>query len=363
MRALKILLPFAIVALLFACSKEEVPSHASIAFFLGDVKVNNIPAQIEDPVKEDDIVTTGSNSFCDIKIGKSILRIKSDSSIRLSQLRKNGDFEKTQIELSTGKILCKPKKLLKEENFLVKTPTAVAAVRGTQFSVETDKLNTTRIKVFNGEVKVAKRLKYFDSAVEKVMDVATTVSQEEKVIITEEHVKEAEASVEQKLKDSPSSALSEENFMSSIIDKSTKEIAIAQKDIAKFKPEDFARENKEIIEVEEKPKDDLKVIKKVVKEDSLQPKAQGRIVITKYDIYFVKEGKVIWESKLLDEPLKKNDRIFLSTGNYVICSDEDGTVLWKVKIKNQGIGFRGNDIYVRHGKMSLKLRPSDGKRF
>ena len=51
---------------------------------------------------------------------------------------------------------------------------------------------------------------------------------------------------------------------------------------------------------------------------------------------------MIWESKLLDEPLKKNDRIFLSTGDYVICSDEDGTVLWKVKIKNQGIAGTGS---------------------
>ena len=91
-----------------------------------------------DVLKENDIITTGIMSSCDIRIGDSIIRIKEKSKVLISQLLKNGNVENITLGLDIGKMLCKPKKLIKSESFLVKTPTAVAGVRGTQFSVEAD---------------------------------------------------------------------------------------------------------------------------------------------------------------------------------------------------------------------------------
>ena len=62
--------------------------------------------------------------------------------------------EQNQLELSTGKVFVRiMKKLLPTSTFEVETPTAVAAVRGTIFSVEVAG-GKTRVNVFKGSVKV-----------------------------------------------------------------------------------------------------------------------------------------------------------------------------------------------------------------
>ena len=81
----------------------------------------------------------------------------------LATLIRQGGIESTTVDLDSGKMLCKPKKLIKSESFMVKTPTAVAGVRGTQFTVEADTNGTSRIKVFEGSVKVAKRVKELEA--------------------------------------------------------------------------------------------------------------------------------------------------------------------------------------------------------
>lgn len=148
--------------LIGGCSLKEVDEYAMVTFMIGDVKKNSVEVQMGDIIKENDIIVTADNSFCDVKIGESIIRIKSLTNVKISTLFKKGNVENTTLGLDSGKMLCKPKKLLKEENFVVKTPTAVAGVRGTQFSIEADKEQTTRIKVFKGEVKVAKRVKQLE---------------------------------------------------------------------------------------------------------------------------------------------------------------------------------------------------------
>src|SRR5208337_668540 len=155
-----------IASLVAGCSGTRVDEYAMISFIIGDVKKNNAEAQIGDIIKENDVIVTSENSFCDIRIDDSVIRIKSMSSLTISTLIKNGEVEKTILGLAIGKMLCKPKKLLKSESFLVKTPTAIAGVRGTQFAVEIDKKMTTRIKVFKGEVKVARRIKQLESSVD-----------------------------------------------------------------------------------------------------------------------------------------------------------------------------------------------------
>jgi len=126
----KTILP-ALLVLAFAlnCARQPVDEYAMITFMIGDVTKNNAAVQIGDVIKEKDVIQTGAESFCDVKIGQSLIRVKQKTKVVLATLMRQGGIENTAVELDSGKMLCKPKKLIKSETFMVKTPTAVAGVR------------------------------------------------------------------------------------------------------------------------------------------------------------------------------------------------------------------------------------------
>jgi len=352
-----------ITVIAFGCGKETIDEHASISFMIGDVKINSVEAQIGDIIKQNDDIITGDNSFCDIRIGESIIRIKAQSSVKISTLIKNGNIEDTELGLNSGKMLCKPKKLLKDENFMVKTPTAVAGVRGTQFAIEADKLKTTRIKVFNGEVKVARRIKQFESSVEKVMELAPTLEKEEKVVITADEVRKAEKVVENRLQSATAGNLPGDDVIEQVIQKSEIQIGVDGKSVEKFSPADFVKENKEIIEIQEKPKEDIIRITRAIRQQKEQPVPEGRILITRYDIYYIKDGRINWDGKVVNEAVRKDSRLYIASGEYVFCADPEGTVIWKSDINNDGsLAVDGDIITVRSGGKTVKLDAGTGKR-
>jgi len=352
-----------ITAIAFGCGRETVDEHATVSFMIGDVKINSVEAQIGDIIKQNDDIITGGNSFCDIKIGGSIIRIKAQSSVKISTLIKSGNIEDTEIGLNSGKLLCKPKKLLKDENFMVKTPTAVAGVRGTQFAIEADKLKTTRIKVFNGEVKVARRIKQFESSVEKVMELAPTLEKEQKVVITAEEVKKAEKVVENRLQDATAGELPGDNVIEQVIQKSEVQIGVDDKNIQKFSPEDFTRENKEIIEIQQKPKEDIIRITRVIRQQKEKPVPEGRLLITRYDIYYIRDGKIRWDGKVINEAVRKDGKLYIASGEFVFCADPEGTVIWKADIENDGsLVIDGGRVTVKSGGKTVNLDADNGKR-
>ncbi len=352
-----------IAAIAFGCGRETVEEHATISFMIGDVKINSVEAQIGDIIKQNDDILTGGNSFCDIRIGGSIIRIKAQSSVKISTLLKSGNIEDTEIGLNSGKLLCKPKKLLKDENFMVKTPTAVAGVRGTQFAIEADKLKTTRIKVFNGEVKVARRIRQFESSVEKVMELAPTLEKEQKVVITADEVKKAEKVVENRLQEATAGELPGDNVIEEVIQKSEVQIGIDDKSVQQFSPEDFAKENKEIIEIQQKPKEDIVRITRAIKQQKERPVPEGRLLITRYDIYFIRDGKIQWDGKVVNEAVRSDGKLYIASGEYVFCADPEGTVIWKADVNNDGsLMIEGDKVTVKSGGKSVKLNAGTGKR-
>lgn len=352
-----------IAAIAAGCGREAVDEHATVSFMIGDVKINSVEAQIGDVIKQNDDIITGENSFCDIRIGESIIRIKARTSVKISTLIKSGSIEETGIGLNSGKMLCKPKKLLKDENFLVKTPTAVASVRGTQFAVEADKFKTTRIKVFNGEVKVARRLRQFESSVEKVMDLAPTLEKEQKVVITADEVRGAEKIVEKRLQDATAGALPEDNVIEQVIQKSEVQIGIDDKKIEKFTPADFAKENREIIEISQKPKEDIVRITHVIRQQREKPVPEGRLLITRYDIYYIKDGKIKWDGKVVNDAVKSNGRLYIASGEYVFCADPEGAVIWKADVNNDGsLVVAGEKVTVKSGGKRVTLDADTGRR-
>ncbi|MFA5519765.1 MAG: FecR domain-containing protein [Spirochaetota bacterium] len=348
---------------IMGCGGKDIDEYSVITFVIGDVKKNNIDAQIGDLVKENDVIVTAEKSFCDIKIGESIIRIKARSEMSVSQLLKNGELEATTLGLSSGSMLCKPKKLVKSESFLVKTPTAVAGIRGTQFAIETDKVLTTRIKVFEGEVKAAKRIKQFEESVESILEISPEIKGKEQVIITLDEVKEAESVVENALKKETAKGGTNDEIMERVISNTKGSIVINRSDIENFSADDFIREIGEIFAVEKKSPEEITLIVEVIKEEKAKPQPEGRLLVTRYDVYFIKHGKILWEGKLVSGPVKDGNKLFVASGEYVFCAMVDGPVLWKQSIKNDGmLSFVNGKIIVKAEGKDINLNPETGER-
>lgn len=342
---------------IYSCTKEVVDEYAIITFIIGDVKKNSAGVSMGDVIKEKDEIITAADSFCDVKIGGSIIRIKENSKVIVSSLVRKDDLESTTLGMDVGKMLCKPKKLIKSESFIVKTPTAVAGVRGTNFIVEADKLKTTRIKVFEGKVQIAKRIKQFEGSVEKVLEVAQVLEKERKVIITAQDVKKVEDTVDKIIK---AGKVTEIN---SVITKVKDDAAISKESMQSFKVEDFAKESKEIIAVQPKPKDVIQRLVKVIAQEKEMPKPDGRLLITRYEIYFIKNGKVMWEGNVVENPLSKDNRLYIASGDYVFCASSDGPVLWRKNIRNNGkLKIVENSLIINTEGKEAKLDLETGER-
>jgi len=344
-----------LICLALGCSdKSAKADYATISFFIGDVSINGSAVAIGDPVSESDSISTGPQSSCDVKIGGSIIRIKEKSKMAFAALGIKGDGEKTSLDLGEGRLLCKPRKLLKNDSFTVRTPTAIAAVRGTEFTVETDAAKTTRIKVYDGKVKIAKRLKPLEEKMDQVFENISPVEENESVIITEKDVSLAEKNVSKILEDNKSADAS------TLVSMVQNDVSISDKEIKTFKVEDFKKESSELIDVKSR---EPEVITKI-KEVSKLPAPDGRLLITKYEVYFIKNGRVEWEGKIITPPVKDKTRIYIASEDYVFCASTDGPVFWKKEIINDGkIELKNNNaiIYVNGKERKLDIKTGNMK--
>ncbi len=186
------------VALSFSCSKKtENRSRAVITFIIGEVQTfrNNVwgNAEMGSDLYQGDRIRTRADATVDIQIGRSVVRVKEKSEVSLATLfmdRSTGS-ENTSLELAIGTVLAKPKKLVKGESFMVKTPTAVAGVRGTMFMVESNAAKDTRVEVVDGRVQVSKRI----AALENIE--SDSVRDSEAIKKIEAHVEESSVTVKE----------------------------------------------------------------------------------------------------------------------------------------------------------------------
>ncbi len=342
-----------------SCTKQQIDDYASVAFSIGEVKKNGQPVNIGDILSQNDIIETGTMSSCDIKIGDSMIRIKENSKAIMAQLLRKDGMENTTLGLDVGKMICKPKKLLKNESFLVKTPTAVAGVRGTNFSVEADAQKTTRIKVFDGKVAVVKRVEAVEKHIDKIIEAAPAVEEKEKVVITAEEVKKAEKKIEEVMKKEGEAT---PQAIEKVVAAAKEEVVVKKEEVQKFKPEDFKEEKQEIIKIEEKPKEVVKEVAKIVKKTRQIPQPEGQLLVTRYEIYFVRNGRVEWEGKVINPPAKTEDKIYIASGDYIFCAKLDGTVLWRKKLANDGkVELEGEKVAVYAGGQKKLLDKLTGE--
>jgi hypothetical protein len=136
----------------------DTPSPAVLLQYTGDVKhrvatdkdwtaVNttnltlNVGAEIQTAEKSEATVKVGAYSIVTLR-ELTFLRIKSVTD------------DESAVDLDRGRVITDVQRKSDKQSFSVKTPAAVAGVRGTMFIVETDADNTTSVTVGDGTVAV-----------------------------------------------------------------------------------------------------------------------------------------------------------------------------------------------------------------
>ena len=147
----RLIYPFLICVIVIgiACKKEPtemaVERHGAVNFVTGDVFLvqdgKKAKANIGDKVSQGMKIETGKNAMVDIYFGENAIKVLSGSVVEVKQLvtaiSDNG--EKTDLYLEKGKLFSKvAKKLRKQDSYQIKSPTTIAAVRGTDFLVSDD---------------------------------------------------------------------------------------------------------------------------------------------------------------------------------------------------------------------------------
>jgi hypothetical protein len=116
--------------------------EAAIVAFSGAVKVEGDKARLGQAVAAGDVIATGANSFVTLALSDgSRVTLPSQSRIRIEALDRvvfDGRLERRfRLENGRGEFNVAPRQH-PDDRFLVKTPVAVAAVRGTEFDIDTD---------------------------------------------------------------------------------------------------------------------------------------------------------------------------------------------------------------------------------
>jgi len=149
--------------LTISCGKKEVPVAEpeeqfifKVQFVLGDVKIRTAglekAANQGDSLAVNDVITTGKKAVADLLYGKSgVVRISENSNLVVSSIADKSNND-TIMTMDNGKVLCTLAKL-KGTGFKVKTPTVVASIRGTSFTVLSDKKGV-KLSVVKGTVAV-----------------------------------------------------------------------------------------------------------------------------------------------------------------------------------------------------------------
>jgi len=89
----------------------------------------------ETPLSEGDVLVTGLKSSVEITLnGETVFKLQPGSRLKMKKIFLNN----TQLELSQGAMLAKVKPAtVPDQSMIIKMPTAVVAIRGTEFGVET----------------------------------------------------------------------------------------------------------------------------------------------------------------------------------------------------------------------------------
>jgi hypothetical protein len=144
----------------------DEPVHGILMVVKGDVKVTSGQSKITEPGKvgkkilPGDSISTGPDSRAKIVMSdKNVLNISPDSQMAIEKYTNDGKDKNVELKVEFGKIRASVEQKYDGEKskFNVKTPSAVAGVRGTDFLTSYDRgSKKSQIITFSGTVAVGK---------------------------------------------------------------------------------------------------------------------------------------------------------------------------------------------------------------
>ena len=148
---MKVLMISFLVFLLIACDytyKEKTTEQpkAAVYFTLGDVTINGLPVRTGQLLNQDDLIQTGSESLLEVKFGR-----QSGFSVREESEVVFNSTDEISLTVKKGKVLSM---LEKNSNYSVRTPAAVAAVRGTIFFADVLNPDSVYFCACNGTIAI-----------------------------------------------------------------------------------------------------------------------------------------------------------------------------------------------------------------
>ncbi len=209
-----------ILATAFACKTEKPQVDASgrkmlVLFAAGDAKVsrqgNTMPVKVGLVVQQGDTIETGSGTMDLQTRDGSAIRLKPATSISVTALTE-GAQEETTIALKKGGLLATVERQGRNSQYNIVTPTAIAGVRGTSYSISVDESGKNpRVRVLEGSVALAPRISSLEkySAEEIKQDPALArlaAVQTQEVVLNQSTEGKLDSSLEQKL-DAANSAI------------------------------------------------------------------------------------------------------------------------------------------------------------
>ncbi|MCB1327464.1 MAG: FecR domain-containing protein [Spirochaetales bacterium] len=165
-----LLLSLTVAVAATVCSGGSEPTGARsmiIVFTSEDALVvrdgQELPARVGMVVHENDIIRT-TNGKVDLQTRNgSAVRIKEYTTVTISSLYGEGSAD-TRLAMDHGSLMATVDRQSDEENFSVVTPTAIAGVRGTTFTVEAEQGQPARVRVIDGQVAMRPRIVALEEA-------------------------------------------------------------------------------------------------------------------------------------------------------------------------------------------------------
>jgi hypothetical protein len=142
---------------------------AKISFVVGDVKTMKSEKKDWKKVTFDQALAAGEkvksteDSRAEIAFSDgSIIRVDANTQLTIEDLKKDSKAGLTATgKVWSGKVWANVNKVSKKSKFELESPTAVAAVRGTVYRMSVLPDNTTKVAVYQGEVKVEANPEFF----------------------------------------------------------------------------------------------------------------------------------------------------------------------------------------------------------
>ncbi|MFA5927872.1 MAG: FecR domain-containing protein [Candidatus Margulisiibacteriota bacterium] len=160
----KIILGMLLISFPVLSAISAAKPAATIIFFQGKVEVYRaaenkwVKANLDMPLSIGDVIVTKESSKAELEFSiGDVVRLAELSSLEIEQARQTGSLEKkTLLSLIKGEAFARVEKMKgKDQGFSIKTPVAVAAVKGTSYLVRYDENDRLAdIQVLDGEVSV-----------------------------------------------------------------------------------------------------------------------------------------------------------------------------------------------------------------